>query len=170
MGRKISFSIARLDKVAFITSPCLWPKVLRALIFSLEMFSSWSSLPHHHPSKKEREGGGGEERKGKTTSQWEHGLRASSETPSLPGSRVQFPCAAEDGLLGQRCTFLAVSATPPASELYSWHKWDRSLRMPASEGSRYLWQIPLPRLLGTAAECCWASSPLPQVTSLSWNL
>lgn len=63
MGRKISFSIARLDKVAFITSPYLWPKVLRALIFSLEVFFSWSSLPHHHPSKKGREEAGGEGKK-----------------------------------------------------------------------------------------------------------
>lgn len=45
MGRRISFSVARLDKEAFITGPCLWPKVLQDMIYNLKMFFSWSSPP-----------------------------------------------------------------------------------------------------------------------------
>lgn len=93
MGRKISFSMARLDKVAFITGPRLWPKVLWDLIFSLEVFSSWSSRPQ---KKKQKETGKPQ------VSQWEHRRKAISKTPNLSGSRMQFPSAAEDGLVGQR--------------------------------------------------------------------
>lgn len=37
--------MAGLDKKAFITGPCLWLKVLQDTIYSLGVFSSWSSPP-----------------------------------------------------------------------------------------------------------------------------
>lgn len=52
MGRRISFSVARLDKEAFITGPCLWAKVLQDVIYNLEVFSSWSSPPTPSPPQK----------------------------------------------------------------------------------------------------------------------
>lgn len=52
MGKRISFSMAWLDKETFITGACLWPKVLQDMIYSLEMFSSWSLPPTPHPPKK----------------------------------------------------------------------------------------------------------------------
>lgn len=55
MGKRIGFSMAWLDKETFITGACLWPKVLQDMIYSLEVFSSWSLPPTPHPPKKKLE-------------------------------------------------------------------------------------------------------------------
>lgn len=89
-GRKISFSMARLDEVAFATSPCLWPKALQDVILALRCFPP--GLHHSLPTKnKNWKGDKLREKKNK----WILALssRSHNKTRCLRQSSLQFLCA-----------------------------------------------------------------------------